>query len=264
MRWQDWSSPPAWQQEVEEQQALWNQTLDIDLAPRPNEAMSQAEVLKVLNDFTTKEDVLVVASGTPHVEVHKIWEPADSARVLMEVGFSCMGHELPASLGVRLARGAHGQVYAFIGDGTYLMGVSELATAVQERLKVTLIVSENHGFQSIHGLQRRTTASSFGLEFREDRLRGSFIAIDYAANARSFGCVAFDASTLEEFRDALAQAARETCPTVIVTHVDPLRQVIDGQCWWDVGITEVSERPQMNEVAAAHLEYRSEHQRYRG
>ena len=95
----------------------------------------------------------------------------------MEVGFSCMGDEIPAALGVRMARPDAGEVYVLIGDGTYLMGASgELVTALQEGLKITVIVVENHGFQSIHALQRARTGRSFGLEFRERSADGSGVS----------------------------------------------------------------------------------------
>ncbi len=128
--------------------------------------MSQGQALRVLNEQTQPGDTLVVASGTPHVDVHKLWESRPGVTVQMEVGFSCMGHEIPAAIGARLAAPEAGEVYALIGDGTWLMGNSELVTAVQEGVKVTVLVIENHGYQSIHALQRARTGRSFGLEFR--------------------------------------------------------------------------------------------------
>ena len=161
--------------------------------------MSQGQVVRALNEAQRPEDWLVVASGTPHVDVHKLWDPAGAGRCLMEVGFSCMGGEIPAGLGVRMAQPDAGEIHVLIGDGTYLMGnTSELVTARQEGLKLTVIVIENHGYQSIHGLQRARTGRSFGLEFRERSangagLAGPYVEVDYAANARSLGCAVFAA-----------------------------------------------------------------------
>jgi 3D-(3,5/4)-trihydroxycyclohexane-1,2-dione acylhydrolase (decyclizing) len=188
---------------------------------------------------------LVVASGTPHVDVHKLWDTPGSAACLMEVGFSCMGGELPAALGVRMAMGEGGEVYVVIGDGTWLMGnTGELVTARQEGLKITALVVENGGYQSIHGLQRARTGRSFGLEFG--------VNVDYAANARSLGCAAFSVSSIGELRQALDEARAETGPVVIVARVEPRRLMLDSDCWWDVGVAELSERAETRELAAEH------------
>ena len=172
-------------------------------AHEPGPAASRPE-----RGLDARTDWLVVASGTPHVDVHKLWDASTGARCLMEVGFSCMAGEIPTALGVRMARPDAGEVYVLIGDGNYLMGASgELVTARQEGLKLTVIVVENHGFQSIHGLQRARTGRSFGLEFRERSADGSgvsgpIVEVDYAANARSLGCAVFTAASLDEFRAA--------------------------------------------------------------
>jgi 3D-(3,5/4)-trihydroxycyclohexane-1,2-dione acylhydrolase (decyclizing) len=252
----DWAADETWTERAATAWAQWQGDLTADLAPREGERMSQGQVLAALNDATTPQDVLVVASGTPHGDVQKLWDAGRGARVLLEVGFSCMGHEIPAALGVRIAQpDVPPEVYVVIGDGTYLMGASELATAAQEGLKITTIVIENHGFQSIHSLQRRKTATSYGLEFRRregDGLTGPYAQIDYAANARSFGCTAYRAETLEQFSAALAEAREQSGPCVIVAAVEPLRMLLPSNCWWDVGVAEVSARPEMQAIAEEH------------
>jgi 3D-(3,5/4)-trihydroxycyclohexane-1,2-dione acylhydrolase (decyclizing) len=218
-------------------------------------------VLRTLNEAAGPADWLVVASGTPHVDVHKLWRPDRGGRCLMEVGFSCMGGEIPAALGVRMANPGAGEVYAVIGDGTYLMGgTGELVTARQEGLKLTVVLVENGGYQSIHGLQRSRTGRSFGLEFRERSgpgLDGPAVEVDYAANARSLGCAAYVATTLGELRDALEAARHETRPAVVVARVEPRRLLLDSECWWDVGVAEVSERAETRELAAEHAHGRA-------
>ncbi len=217
--------------------------------------MTQGQVLRALNEAAGPEDRLVVASGTPHVDVHKLWDASTAGRCLMEVGFSCMGGEIPTALGVRMARGEPGEVYAVIGDGTYLMGsTGELVTARQDRLKITVVVVENGGYQSIHALQRNRTGRSFGLEFQID--------VDYAANARSLGCAAYVASSLDQFRAALEDARGEAGPSVIVARVEPRRLLLDSDCWWDVGVAETSERPETRELAAEHARGRSLQRHY--
>lgn len=239
-----WSAPPAWGERHAEAIAGWRADVEESLRELPGRPFSQGQAIRALNEQARPEDVLVVASGTPHVDVHKLWDASQGASVLMEVGFSCMTHEIPAALGVRYGlRQAAGEVYALIGDGTYIMGHSELLTAIQEGLKITVLVVENHGFQSIHALQRTRTGRSFGLEFRarkQDGLTGEYVPVDLAANAASYGCATYQAASTDELRAALAAARKESRPTVIVLHVDPLRLTLSSDCWWDVGVASVS------------------------
>jgi 3D-(3,5/4)-trihydroxycyclohexane-1,2-dione acylhydrolase (decyclizing) len=258
----DWHAPGAWRARALDERRRWRDELAADLAPRAGERMTQGQVLRALNETAAPDDRLVVASGTPHVDVHKLWDPAGSAPCLMEVGFSCMGGEIPSALGVAMARGAAGEVYVVVGDGTWLMGnTSELVTARQEGLKVTIVLIENGGYQSIHGLQRARTGRSFGLEFRERAedggLSGRYVEVDYAANARSFGCAAFVVSSIDELRAALVDARRETGPVVIVARVEPRRLMLDSDCWWDVGVAEISARPDTRQLAAEHARGRA-------
>jgi 3D-(3,5/4)-trihydroxycyclohexane-1,2-dione acylhydrolase (decyclizing) len=251
-----WQAPEAWRRRALEERERWERELESDLSPRDGELMSQGQALRTLNEAAGPGDWLVVASGTPHVDVHKLWDPAGGRRCLMEVGFSCMGGEIPAALGVRMANPDAGEVYVVVGDGTWLMGgTGELVTACQEELKITVIVVENGGYQSIHGLQRGRTGRSFGLEFRErggNGLDGATVEVDYAANARSLGCSASVVSSLGGLRGALAAARAETRPVVIVARVEPHRLMLDSDCWWDVGVAEVSDRDETRERAAEH------------
>jgi 3D-(3,5/4)-trihydroxycyclohexane-1,2-dione acylhydrolase (decyclizing) len=262
-----WRAPEAWEERALAERARWERELDRDLAPRASERMSQGQVLRTLNEDQRPQDWLVVASGTPHVDVHKLWDPDGAGRCLMEVGFSCMGGEIPTALGVRMAQPDAGEIHVVIGDGTYLMGnTSELVTARQEGLKLTVIVVVNHGYQSIHGLQRARTGRSFGLEFRERSgngaaLSGGYVDVDYATNARSLGCAVFAASSVEQFQDALDAARAETGVAVIVADVEPRRQLLDSGCWWDLGVAELSERSETRELAAEHSRGRAR-QRY--
>ena len=263
------ASTNGWEGRVSTAKASWEAALDADLSPRPGERMSQGQVLRTLNDYTGDQDALVVAAGTPHVDIHKLWNTACGTRVMMEVGFSCMGHEIPAALGVRLSGRFHGEVYAVIGDGTYLMGSSELLTAVQEHLKITVIVVENHGFQSIHALQRGRVARSFGLEFRErsnpgsGRLDGDYVHFDIAANARSYGVTAHTAESPVEFLTALKACQREPGPCVIVARVEPHRLLLGSECWWDVGVPQIARDPDTLAAARASEAGRT-HQRFLG
>jgi 3D-(3,5/4)-trihydroxycyclohexane-1,2-dione acylhydrolase (decyclizing) len=247
-----WSAAGDWAERAREELERWHLAVDAHLAAE--EELSQGAAIRVLNEQAQPDDVLVVASGTPHVDIHKLWDTTKTRHVLMEVGFSCMGHEIPAAIGARMGAGEAGEVYVLIGDGTYLMGHTELVTAIQEGLKITVILVENHGFQSIHALQRNKTARSFGLEFRArtpDGLTGEYVPIDLAANAGSYGCATYEASTSEELAKALAAARSEPGTTVVVVHVDPLRLTLSSECWWDVGVAEVSGYPETRSAQAA-------------
>jgi 3D-(3,5/4)-trihydroxycyclohexane-1,2-dione acylhydrolase (decyclizing) len=249
-----WRAPESWAATARAERARWQRELNHDLRPRDGERMTQGQALRALSDAAGPRDWLVVASGTPHVDVHKLWDGGE--RCLMEVGFSCMGGEIPAALGVRLARPDVDEIYVTIGDGTYLMGgTSELVTACQEGLKLTVLLFENGGYQSIHGLQRSRTGRSFGLEFRDQE--GGYVKVDYAANARSLGCATLEVETVAELRDAIDAARDEARPVVIVARVERLRLLLDSDCWWDVRVAEVSDRPETRRLAAQHARGRA-------
>ena len=165
----------------------------------------------------------------------------------LEFGYSCMGYEIPAGIGVRMCQ-PKGEVYVFIGDGTYLMNPTEVATAVQNDLKITVVISENHGYQCIRHLQMGRAGRDFGNEFRHrtkktDRLDGSYVDIDYAANAASFGARAWHCRTEDEVRTALAEARRETRTCAIVVETEEHRSTPASGMWMDVAPAEVSGDP---------------------
>ena len=129
------------------------------------EAMSQGQLIGVLNEEAKEGDTIVAAAGNPPGDLLKLWEATGGRNCHLEFGNSCMGYEIPAGLGVRMAQ-PDGEVYVFVGDGTYLMNPMELLTAVQENLKITVVISENHGYQCIRSLQVAKAGHSFGNEFR--------------------------------------------------------------------------------------------------
>jgi len=177
-----------------------------------------------------------------------------------------MGYELPASLGIRLA-GATGEVYAFIGDGTYLMNPSELATAVQEGLKVTVLVMDNHGYQVIRRLQLATVGHSFGNEFRTRdssmALEGDYLAIDFCKNAESMGARAWHVETEEELRRALAEARAETRPCLVHVEIEKHHFGPPSEVWWDVAPAEVTDDAETRRLRESYEQGRAR-QRYYG
>ena len=177
-----------------------------------------------------------------------------------------MGYEIPAGLGVRMAQ-PRGEVFVFIGDGTYLMNPTELVTASQEGLKITLVLSENHGFQCIRQLQMGRTGRSFGNEFRardskSKRLEGDFVAIDFAQNAASMGARTWNASTPDEVRQALREAREEKRTSVIVVETEKYRFLPGSGVWWDVAPAEVTKDPATKRLRAEYDASRRKLQRF--
>jgi len=240
----------AYRREVIERRERWERDVDADVAHAVSAGLTQSQVIRALNDACRPGDWIVAAAGSPPGDLLKLWRCVPGSHAHLEFAFSCMGHELPAALGIRMAEGDGGQVLALIGDGTYLMAPTELVTALQESLPVVAVVLVNGGFQSIHGLQRSTVAVSYGTEFRA-RTGGGTIAVDYAANARSLGCRAWDVRTADELRGALAAARSADGAALIACHVDPEHTPPAAGAWWDLGVPEVAAQPAVRERAEA-------------
>ena len=185
----------------------------------------------------------VHASGGIPGDIHKLWRSHAPNDYHSEYGYSCMGYEIAGALGVKLADPRR-EVFAFLGDGSYLMLHTEIVTAVQEGLKLIVIVNDNHGFGCIHNLQRGSGGKSFGNEFRQrlgkpGRLEGKPVDVDFAKNAESLGATGLRAHTLAELTAALttAQAATGT----VVIHVTVRADVgLPGYSWWDVPVSATS------------------------
>jgi 3D-(3,5/4)-trihydroxycyclohexane-1,2-dione acylhydrolase (decyclizing) len=253
----DWRAPAAHAGAAASAAERWRRDLAAALEPRPGERMSQGRALRELNDRIRPGDWVVAAAGSVPGDLLKTWEVAEGTYAHIEFAFSCMGHELPAALGIRLAQPRDGQVFAVIGDGTYLMAMSELVTAVQEGLDVTVVLFVNGGYQSIHGLQEGAGGPSFGNEFRRRDAAGgapagALVEVDYAANARSLGATAFEAGDPGELAAALERARATRGPVVIACRVEPRRALPASGAFWDLGLAQVSSRAEVREAAAAH------------
>ncbi len=230
------------------------------LRPPDEGPMTQGGLIGILNEAVQSGDTVIAAAGTPPGDLQKVWDSTAGRQCHLEFGFSCMGYELPATLGVRLAK-PKGEVIALIGDGTFLMQPSELATAVQEGLKVTVVISDNHGFQAIRRLQMSVSGRHFGNEIRhrvgalgEGPLEGEYVRLDLAAVASGLGAQALTAATSAELRHALAEARVAGGPTVIVVPTAPHASLPPAGAWWDVAPAEVSEQPWIAARRAAYQE----------
>jgi 3D-(3,5/4)-trihydroxycyclohexane-1,2-dione acylhydrolase (decyclizing) len=214
--------------------AAWERDLAADVGAERSRRMGQGEVLRVLNGAARAGDWVVAAAGSPPGDLLKLWRQVPGGRAHIEFAFSCMGHELPAGLGIRLAEPHAGEIYVVIGDGTYLMASSELATAVAADLKATVVLLVNGGYQSIHALQRATVGVTLGTEWP---------GIDYAANARSYGWRVWTPEDPSALAAALDEARDCAGPALLVVPVDPHRTLLGSGAFWDLGVARVSELP---------------------
>ena len=233
-----------WDQEVRRIYTLSNQPLP-----------SQGEVIGALNDFSDPQDVVVSAAGSLPGDLHKLWRTRDPKGYHLEYGYSCMGYEIPGGLGVKMADPDR-EVYVMVGDGTWLMMSSEIVTSIQEGVKLTVILIDNHGFGSIGALSESVGSDGFGTEARrraeDGLLSGEHLPVDFAANAASLGAKVIVATTIDEFKDALKQARQNTTTTVIKIETDRYARIGSYEGWWDVPVAEVSEN---DAVVAARTEY---------
>ena len=236
----------AWQAEVQRvcgpQSA--NQSTNQSAIRNPQSALAQSQVIGLLQETLGPTDVIVCAAGSLPGDLHKLWRARDPKGYHMEYGYSCMGYEIAGGLGVKMAAPER-NVYVLVGDGSYLMMAQEIVTAVQEHIKITIVLFDNHGFSSIGGLSESVGSGGFGTRYRyrnreTGELDGEVLAVDFAANAASLGARTFRAATLDALRDALADAKNEPRPSVIVVPVDRDARVGGYDSWWDVPVAEVS------------------------
>ena len=225
------------------------------------EKMSQGHLIGILNDEMDEGDVLVAAAGTIPADLTKLFEVNGGKELHLEFGNSCMGYDIPAGIGVRLA-GAEKEVYILMGDGNYQMHPMELVTAMQERTKITILLNVNYGYQSIHGHQKALVGHSLGNEFKIRDLRsglldeGLFIEIDYAKNAESVGLTTWVANTEEEVRKALQEAKLKENSCLIVVPTERYRSLPGSEVWWEVVGAEVTNDPKTKALVAAREEGR--------
>jgi len=256
----------AYAQEIAAANAAWTDQKQAEIfIDRPGEAMSQGQLIGAMNAEARPADTIITAAGGPPGDLHELWDATALRNCYLEFGFSCMGHEIPAGLGVRMAQ-PEGEVVVFIGDGTYLMNPTELMTALQEGLKITVVIAENHGYQIIRRLQMARAGRSFGNEFRArdkdaNRLEGEYVAIDLVKNAESLGARAWHVFTPAEVRQALQEARAETRACVIVAEIEKHRYLPGGGIWWDVAPAETTEDGVTQELRAAYEEERARLQR---
>jgi 3D-(3,5/4)-trihydroxycyclohexane-1,2-dione acylhydrolase (decyclizing) len=245
----------AYAQEISRLRVEWNAEVDRIYARRLGPPLSQGEVIGLLNSTLGPKDVIVCAAGSLPGDLHKLWRARDPKGYHLEYGYSCMGYEIAGGLGVKMADPSR-EVYVLVGDGSYLMMAQEIVTSLQERVKLNIVLLDNHGFSSIGGLSRACGSGGFGTEYRyrEEGQPGETIKVDFAANAASLGAYAVQVQTYDQLAEALATAKRQPQTSVVVVETDYHDRVPGYDSWWDVPIAEVSEMQSVQQARRSYAE----------
>jgi 3D-(3,5/4)-trihydroxycyclohexane-1,2-dione acylhydrolase (decyclizing) len=282
------SSPADWQERVRARNRQWQAEraaaldpdtefdkstvpADSDVVTGTDAVLTQGQLIGLLQEHARPGDVIIAAAGGPPGDLQKVWDATEGRFTHLEFGFSCMGYELPAAIGVRLAEPDPARrIVSFLGDGTFLMAPTELVTAAQEGLAITVVIPENRGYQVIHRLQMLRSGREFGNEFRHrdgslelagsaegagakpPRLEGGYLEVDLVKVAEGLGARALRATTADEVRAALAATRDHRGPVVIVVPAIPHADLPGAGVWWDVAPAEVAEQ---EAVARLRAEY---------
>jgi 3D-(3,5/4)-trihydroxycyclohexane-1,2-dione acylhydrolase (decyclizing) len=225
-----WFAPKAWQETAAAATARWQRTVGRVTAPRAG-TPTDAQVLGAVNRAMPARGIVVCAAGGLPGELHKLWRATDSASYHLEYGYSCMGYEIAGGLGAKLAAPER-EVVVLVGDGSYLMLNSEIATSVALGAKLTIVVLDNRGFGCIHRLQTATGGAAF------NNLLDGAPMVDFAAHAQSLGAVSIRCADVAALEAALPRAFAAKRTTVLVIETDPARGTAEGGAWWDVPVTE--------------------------
>ncbi|MDT0445564.1 3D-(3,5/4)-trihydroxycyclohexane-1,2-dione acylhydrolase (decyclizing) [Streptomyces johnsoniae] len=226
---------------------------------------TQTQVIGALDALVEDTDVVINAAGSMPGDLHKLWRARSPRQYHLEYGYSCMGYEIPAAIGVALAAPTR-TVWALVGDGTYLMMPTELVTAVQEGIPIKLVLVQNHGYASIGGLSEATGAEGFGTAYRYRAADGTYtgdpLPVDLAANAASLGLTVFRAATSAELRGALAAARAAQGPACVYVETDPAPTAPPAAAWWDVPVAATAARPAARRARAAYERHAATRRRH--
>ena len=226
--------------------------------------VSQAEVIGAVSGYAGPRDVVLCAAGSLPGDLHKLWRTIDPKGFHLEYGYSTMGYECAAGIGAKMACPDR-EIFVMVGDGNYLMMNNEIVTAIQEGIKVIIILLNNNGFGSIGALSQSIGSERFGTKYRyrdnkTGLLTGETLPVNFAQNARSLGAYVIEASDIDTLKKAMAEAKKQTVTTVITIETD-LFKGVPGFAWWDVPVAEVSEIDTVREAYKGYRESKKK-QRY--
>ncbi|MCW8098688.1 3D-(3,5/4)-trihydroxycyclohexane-1,2-dione acylhydrolase (decyclizing) [Streptomyces tauricus] len=241
---------PAYVTEYTDDKERWEHRVDAAFeAEDPYARPTQPQVLGALDDLVTGDDIIVNAAGSLPGDLHKLWRARSRDQYHVEYGYSCMGYEIPAAIGVRMAAPDR-PVWALVGDGTYLMMPTEIVTAVQEGIAIKVVILQNHGYASIGGLSEKVGGERFATDYRhrseDSKYTGRPLPVDLAANAASLGMRVLRAKTVDDLRTALTEARAADTPTCVYVETetaDTVSGAPPAQAWWDVPVAETATRP---------------------
>lgn len=213
--------------------------------------LTQSRALGVLNEMLTDKDIIVAASGSLPGDLQRVWRAKGQNTYHVEYGYSCMGYEVSASLGVKLAEPDR-EIYTIVGDGAYMMLHSELVTSMQERKKINVMLFDNMTFGCINNVEMEHGMDSFGTEFRfrnekTGKLDGGFVPVNFAMSAAAYGCKSYTVTTVEELKNAIIDSKKQTVSTLIDIKVLPKTMVHKYNSFWRVGVAEVSNKEMIQE-----------------
>jgi len=248
----DYQTSQTFQEQIASGKTDWAEEL-IRLAQPSESDLQQTAVLSVLNQFVSANDVIVGAAGSLPGDLHRLWQSKQTKDYHLEYGFSCMGYEVAAGFGVRLAIGDSGEVYVLVGDGSFLMLHSELLTCIQEHKKITVVLFDNHGYQCIRNLQEANGSRGFGNEFRfrdevSQQLNGEYLPIDFTQYAAGLGAKTFFVDSYDQLDSALLAAKKESRSCVLVVPVAAKSMSSGYRTWWRVAVAGVSKSVQVGQA----------------
>jgi 3D-(3,5/4)-trihydroxycyclohexane-1,2-dione acylhydrolase (decyclizing) len=266
-----WSVDPSYRDGAGRLAAEWDRTVQRAYTLGHGPLPAQSEVIGAVNDVSGPRDVVVCAAGSMPGDLHKLWRTRDPKGYHVEYGYSCMGYEIAGGLGVALAvrdAGDDRDVIVLVGDGSYLMMAQELVTAVQEGVKLVVVLVQNHGFASIGALSESVGGERFGTRYRyrdagSGRLDGGVLPVDLAANAASLGARVLRADGVADLRAKLAEAkAHAGGPVLVQVETDPLVPAPSSESWWDVPVAEVSRVDSARQARKAYEQGKANQRRY--
>ncbi len=231
-----------------------------------NQVLQQPNVIGVVNETAGKDSVVICAAGSLPGDLHKLWKPYQPGGYHLEYGYSCMGYEIAGGLGVKMAK-PDKEVIVMVGDGSYQMLSSELITAIQEGIKITVVLLDNHGYGSIGSLSESVGSQGFGTNYRyrdknSDQLDGEYLPLDFVMNAKSYGVDVHTAENYDELEGALQKSYKAEKTQVIVVSVDKEQKVPGYESWWDVPVAEVAETESAKKARKEYEEVRKRQRDY--
>jgi 3D-(3,5/4)-trihydroxycyclohexane-1,2-dione acylhydrolase (decyclizing) len=227
--------------------------------------ITQTAAIGAVRESIGADDIVITAGGSLPSCLQRMWTTERRDGYHAEYGYSCMGYEVAAALGVKMAA-PDCEVYAFVGDASFQMLHSEIMTAMQERVKINILLFDNCGFGCINNLQMNHGVGSLATEFRyrdaKGEIKGDLIPVDYAKVASGYGLKTYTARTIGELKSAIADARRQSVSTLIDLKVIPKTMTDGYRTWWNVGVATTSEKPEVREATRRVLEMREKARRY--